>query len=90
VFNEVPILTPTGDSLIPKLSFEIQKGNHTLIFGGNGCGKSSIFRILSKLWPLFGGVLTTPKPEDIFYVPQVKIFIILRKLTCPPEHSEIK
>ncbi len=70
-FEEVPVVTPTGDSLFEKISFKIQPGYHTIIVGPNGCGKSTLFRILSELWPLPGGKLVKPKLEEIFYIPQV-------------------
>jgi ATP-binding cassette subfamily D (ALD) protein 3 len=70
--DKVPILAPNGDILIKEVSFEITKGMHLMVDGPNGCGKSSVFRIMGELWPLFAGNITKPnKGGAIFYVPQV-------------------
>ncbi|XP_065114594.1 ATP-binding cassette sub-family D member 3a isoform X1 [Paramisgurnus dabryanus] len=69
-FEHTPLATPNGDILIRDLSFEVKSGANVLVCGPNGCGKSSLFRVLGELWPLFGGSLTKPERGKLFYVPQ--------------------
>ncbi|KAJ2896310.1 hypothetical protein MKZ38_005683 [Zalerion maritima] len=69
-FVDVPIISPNGDVLVRALSFHLRRGDHLLVVGPNGCGKSSLFRILGGLWPVYGGAVHKPSFHSIFYLPQ--------------------
>jgi ATP-binding cassette subfamily D (ALD) protein 3 len=69
-FINVPIIAPNADVLIDEISLKIDQHMNVIVTGPNGCGKSSLFRVLGGLWPIFRGRLRCPSHEKIFYIPQ--------------------
>ncbi len=95
-FSHVPVAVPAGDALLVKdLDFEIGAGDHLIVTGPNGSGKTSVMRLLARLWPLFRGQLEKPSKgsDSIFFIPQRPYLVVgsLRdQVIYPHTHAEMK
>ncbi|PWY97237.1 hypothetical protein BCV70DRAFT_167411 [Testicularia cyperi] len=75
-FDKVPIVAPApglergGEELVKDLSLRVKPGEHILITGPNGVGKTAIARVVAGLWPVFRGQLERPSITDIMFLPQ--------------------
>jgi len=69
-FDHVDIVSPEGKLLVKDLSFDVPQGRNVMVTGPNGCGKSSLFRVVGELWPLHNGRMIKPRNQDFLFVPQ--------------------
>lgn len=77
-FEGVPIVAPGlwprgGEELVESLDITVKQGEHLLILGPNGVGKSSIARIVAGLWPVYRGLVSRPRGggmDGIMFLPQ--------------------
>ena len=75
-FDKVPIVAPApglergGEELVKDLTLRVKPGEHILITGPNGVGKTAVARVVAGLWPVFQGHLERPSINDIMFLPQ--------------------
>ena len=96
--ENAPVVAPSlwpggGDELIDSLSFAVHPGEHLLISGPNGVGKSAVSRLVARLWPVYRGLVSRPRTigtDGIMFLPQRPYLSIgtLRDQVIYP-HSEM-
>ncbi|CAM9196906.1 unnamed protein product [Heterosigma akashiwo] len=69
--RDLTVMTPDGSrTLVQGLTLALEEGQHLLIVGESGTGKSSLLRTLAGLWTRGAGVITRPPSDEMFFLPQ--------------------
>lgn len=100
VFSEEPksliaaqnlsITTPQGKELLRKLNQEFILGQHYLIKGSSGIGKSTLIRTIAGIWPFADGKIVLPENQSIMYLPQksyMPLGTLEEAILFPDKHS---
>lgn len=91
VFDDLQVDSPVGREGFDERHVAIRSGEHVLICGAPGEGKTPFFRALSGLWPWGGGRITRPRGESVMYVPRGTPYLprgTLREVLAYPQVTD--
>ncbi len=67
--QDVSLYKPDNQKLVAHLNIDFKAGEHTLIMGPSGIGKSTLLRTIAGIWPYASGNLFKPE-ASFWFVPQ--------------------
>jgi vitamin B12/bleomycin/antimicrobial peptide transport system ATP-binding/permease protein len=70
VIEHLEIASPAGCTRLQGGRLEIRPGEHVLVLGELGVGKTLLFRALAGLWPWGAGRITLPHGENFYCIPR--------------------
>jgi putative ATP-binding cassette transporter len=89
--DDLQIASPSGCTLLQENKVRIKSGEHVLIVGESGTGKTLLFRSLAGLWPWGKGTIAYPAGEEILYIPRTPYLPpgTLREVLAYPKSTEL-
>jgi vitamin B12/bleomycin/antimicrobial peptide transport system ATP-binding/permease protein len=69
-FENLQVATPTGCTMLSEQHVEIAPGDHVLIVGEPGTGKTLLFQAIAGLWPWGSGKVVLPASNGVTFVPR--------------------
>ena len=67
--DDLHVAAPTGSIKLSEMHVELKPGEHVLIVGEHGAGKTLLFRALVGLWPWGSGRIARPPRQSVVFVP---------------------
>jgi putative ATP-binding cassette transporter len=68
--DDLEIVSSSGCTMLDQRNVEVRPGQHVLVVGEPGAGKTLLFRALAGLWPWGAGRIGRPKAATIFFMPR--------------------
>jgi len=68
--DNLEIASPAGCTMLDNRKVEVKAGEHVLVVGEPGVGKTLLFRALAGLWPWGAGCIGRPSGEPVFFMPR--------------------
>ena len=69
-FDDLVVLSPSGGVMLDQPHVEIAAGEHVLIAGAPGAGKTSLFRAMAGLWSWGAGRIALPADDRLMFMPK--------------------
>jgi putative ATP-binding cassette transporter len=76
VIKHLDVELPTGKLQISANDVTIKHGEKVLVKGRTGAGKTTVFRVISGIWPFGEGEIVLPKGKKVIVLPQKPYFPI--------------
>ncbi|MBN8549572.1 MAG: ABC transporter ATP-binding protein/permease [Deltaproteobacteria bacterium] len=77
VLDHLTVMTPNRQrTLISGLNLTVDAGQHLLITGASGVGKTSLFRAIAGLWTDGQGIIKRPDLDSLVFLPQTPYMLL--------------